>query len=122
MKAAQKVVALLVVVATGAMLLPFAQEWAWTMKRKRVSAQIKASYVQSASRGEVAVPVTNSDALRCSSMCFWSLPNSVEVKTRSGNTLFYIAHRTTNSDAPYTFKYITGTDTNGNQLTNAPGI
>jgi hypothetical protein len=122
MKTAAKVVCALVVLGIGAMLLPLAQEWVWTMKRERVSSQIKDSYIRSASRGEVAFPATNLDALRCSSICFWSLPNCLQVSATSGNTFFYIAHRTTNSASPYTFRFFMETDADGNQITNIPSI
>jgi hypothetical protein len=122
MKTVEKVVCALVALGIGAMLLPFAQEWLWTMKRERVSSQIKDSYMRSASRGEVAAPATNSDALRCSSICFWSLPHCLEVRASSGNTFFYMAQRTTNSTSPYTFRFFMETDANGNQITNTPSI
>src|SRR5262245_15711595 len=120
MKTSGKIIAVLAVVGAGAMLLPFAQERVWTFKRQRVSSQIKASYMRSVSRGEVAVPATNSDALRCSSICFWSLPRCLQVKVPSGNTRFYMAHDTTNSASPYTFRFFMETDPNGNLITNAP--
>jgi hypothetical protein len=113
-----------VVVASAilGMLLPMAQEWVWRMKRERVSSQIKASYVQSALSGEVVVPATNSDSLQCWSICFWSLPRTVEVTAPSGNKYYYIACRATNSVRPYNFRFITGRDANGNRVTNARGI
>jgi hypothetical protein len=108
--------------AIGALLLPLAQEWVWTMKRELVSSQIKADYVRHASRGEVALPATNSDAIRCWSICFWSLPSCVKVRAASGNEFFYSAQRTTNSANPYNFRLFMETDVNGNRITNAPSI
>src|SRR6478672_7677017 len=95
-------VAVLAVLVLGVMVLPLAQERA---RRERFRSEIKASYLRRASRGEVAVPANNSDALRCFSRSSISLPIFVEVKTGSGNTLIYVAHRRTNSDAPYSFEF-----------------
>lgn len=122
MKTRGKIVAVLAVVGVGAMLLSFAPERVWAFRRERVSSQIKASYMRGVSRGEVPVPATNSDALRCSSICFWSLPYCLEVKVPSGNTRFYMAHDTTNAASPYTFRFFMETDPNGNLITNAPSI
>ena len=116
------IVSVLAVLLVGLLLFPIVQEKVWAIKRDRVSSKIKASYMQAALRGDVALPATNSDALRCWSVCFWSLPHSVEVRTSFGTRFFYIAQRTTNSVSPYNFRFITGTDVNGNQLTNTPGI
>jgi len=114
--------ALALILFIGLMLLDLGGEWGWSNKRKRVSAQIKASYLQSVLRGELPAPATNSDALRCWSLCYWDLPDSVEVRASSGAKFFFIAYGTTNSNRPYNFKFITGTDASGKQITNSPGI
>ncbi|SPE53337.1 exported hypothetical protein [Verrucomicrobia bacterium] len=122
MKILAKVSALAVILFMGFMLLDLGGEWVWAIKRKRVSSRIKASYLQSALRGEVPAPATNSDALRCWSLCYWSLPDAVGVRVSSGARFFFIARDTTNTDRPYSFRFITGTDANGKQITNTPGI
>lgn len=122
MKTSEKVVCAVVVFVCGGVLLPIAQEWLWTMKRNQVRSQIKASYAVCASRGEVAAPATNSDALRCSAPCFWSLPQSVRVKAASGHIFVYMAQSTTNATTPYTFRFISERDAQGNPITNSPSL
>ena len=115
-------VELAVVIGIVLALVPIAQEKLWEMKRDRVREKIKASYMQAAARGEVALPATNPEALCCWSVCFWSLPNALEVRTPSSNRFFYIARRNTNSPSAYSFRFVSATDPNGNTLTNIPGI
>ena len=121
-KIGDKIVLVVTTLVAGVMVFPIAYEWYWTMRRHHVSSQIKASYMWSAARGEVTVPSTNSDSIRCWSSCFWSLPRMVRVKDSSGNTFSYIAHHTTNSGTPYSFKFIARENAKGNSLTNAPSL
>src|SRR5215813_12361679 len=86
-------------------VLNIAGEWIYGFRRSRVASQITESYKRSAMIGEVARLATNSDAIRCWSMCYWSMPRAVTVRTATGDTLFYIAERTSNSTV-WTFRFV----------------
>lgn len=121
MKKIERLVRLIVIVGIAGVILPFVQEWLWRRERDQVRSQIKQSYLRSASRGEVAVPATNSDAFSCWATCFWSLPRTVRVKTSSGHTFTYLAERTTNSTSPYRFEVVSEMDTNANRILDSSG-
>jgi hypothetical protein len=114
---------LALILFAGLVVASFAAEWRWSMKRQRIGSEMIASYRKSALRGGVPAPATNADALRCgATICYWSLPHSVEVTLPSGATYFYVARPNSNSDIPWRFVFSRGRDKNGIPLTNEPGI
>src|SRR5262245_5847074 len=72
-------------------------EWIHGIRRSRTASQITKSYHASALAGDVAIPATNTDAIQCWSMCFWSMPTTVRVRTVSGDTFIYSARQVSNS-------------------------
>src|SRR5262245_642893 len=107
------VVVLFVIFALYAMV---GQEWIHGIRRSRIASQITKSYQTSALAGEVALPATNTDAIQCGSMCFWSMPTTVRVRTASGDTFIYYARQVSNSSA---WKFIQVEPT-ARSITNAP--
>ena len=119
MKAVTTILAVVAALFIGLLLLQIAGD---RHKRQRIISEVKASYMWRASRGEVAVPA-NPEALRCYSRSSMALPYFVEVNSALGETLTYIAYRTTNSGvALYGFRYDGKKDAHGNHIKEAPHI
>ena len=121
MKIVRSLLAIAVILFMGFVVLNIAGEWIHGIRRSRVASQIAESYKRSAIAGEVARPATNSDSIQCWSVCYWSMPNAVKVKSATGDTFFYIAERGSNSTA-WSFRFVSGTDASGHSITNEPSI
>jgi len=97
------------------------QEWIHGIRRSRTASQITKSYRTSALAGEVALPATNADAIQCWSMCFWSMPTTVRVKTASGDTFIYNATQVSNSSVWKFIQFEPPTSrSTSRSITNAP--
>lgn len=99
--------------------LCFGQEWIHKIKWSRRTSQLVESYRRSVATGEVVRPVTKSDAIQCSSHCFWSLPTAVLVKTAGGDEFIYIARQASGSSA---WRFMQVEPPLSNSITNEPGI
>jgi hypothetical protein len=116
-------VTLALFVFAGLIVARFVAEWRWSAKRARFGSDLIASYRKSALRGDVPAPATNAGALRCGgTICYLSLPHSVEVTVPSGATYVYIARSNYDANVPWRFEFSRGRDKNGISLTNEPGL
>ena len=121
MKTVLVAVAVLVLLFTGFVAISVVDDWAWGLKRKHVASEIVASYRRAASNGQLPQPASSVGSIHCFSMCYYSLPSAVHVKTASGEEFSYTANRGTNSPS-WRFTLIYGKDAQGITITNKPGI